>query len=332
VLPWSICPAVPATTYFMRMLLIVLSMALGTVSLRAAAPADNETPTFRSGVADVRVDVRVTEDGKLVNDLSKSDFAVFDDGLVQDLSYFGHDREPVSILLLLDVSGSMQPRLQELAARAREALALLRPGDRVAIMVFGKRTAVHQDFFDNIGESARQIGLALRGHDVGSGTAINSALVDAAEYMKAHLKGVPGRRAILIVTDNLSINYRVPDQKAIRELESADAVLDAIVTGRGIRPSHPEPRQYLNPDSTPADVFLLAEKTGGVAIKSDRAGDSLRDMIESIRARYGLSYHAPGGAQPGSFRRIEVQLSMTARRRYPNALLQYRTGYYAPGS
>lgn len=307
-------------------------MTFATGPLRAADSPNDETPTFRSGVEDVRVDVRVTDDGKLVNDLSRSDFAVFDNGLVQNLSYFGHDREPVSILLLLDVSGSMQPRLQELAARAREALNLLRPGDQVGIMVFGKRTAIHQGFFDNIGESARQIGLALRSHDVGAGTSINSAVVDAAEYMKTHLQGSPGRRAILIVTDDLGINYRIPDQKVIRALESADAVLDAIVTGRAIRPAPPAPGHYANPDFTPADVFLLAEKTGGQAIRSDRTGDSLREMIESIRARYSLSYHVPGGAPSGSFRKIEVQLSMLARKRYPNALLQYRTGYYVPGS
>jgi VWFA-related protein len=315
----------------MRMLFIVLFAALAAFPLRAAGPPD-ETPTFHSGVSDVRIDVRVTEGGKLVNDLSRSDFAVFDNGMVQELSYFGHDREPVSILLLLDVSGSMQPRLQELADRATEALQLLRPGDRVGIMVFGKRTAVHQDFFDNLGESARQIGLAIRGHDVGSGTSINSALVDAADYIKTHLVGVPGRRAILIVTDDLGLNYKMPDQKVVRALESADAVLDAIVTGRAIRPSATRYANSINSDFTPADVFLLSEKTGGVAIRSDRTADSLREMIESIRARYSLSYHLPAAAPPGSYRKVEVQLSMLARQRYPNALLQYRTGYYVPGS
>lgn len=310
----------------------LVSLLLFSVFSASAGPASDETPTFRSGVADVRVDVRVTESGKLVTDLTRDDFAVFDNGQVQNLSYFGHDREPVSVLLLLDVSGSMQPRLQELAARAREALNLLRPGDSVAIMVFGKTTAVHQDFFDNLGESARQIGVAIHGHDVGVGTSINSAILDAAEYIKAHADSAPGRRAILIVTDDLGLNHGISDQKVIRALQSADTVLDAIVTGRGIRPVPARPGQFSGNDTTPADVFLLAEQTGGQAILSDQTAQSLVEMIESIRARYSLSYHSPESAPPGQFRRIEVQLSMLAKRRYPNALVQYRSGYYVPQS
>jgi VWFA-related protein len=312
----------------MRMIFIVL---LTVFALPALADDNHDTPTFRSGVSDVRVDVRATQAGNPITDLTKDDFAVFDNSMVQSLSYFGHDREPVSVLLLLDVSGSMQPLLQEMAAKAREALDLLRPGDQVAIMVFGKRTAAHQDFFDNLAESARQIGVAVTAHDVGVGTAINAAVIDAAAYIKTHLQGSPGRRAVLIVTDNLCLNFRTPDQKVLNALQSADAVLDAIVTGRAIRPGPPKPGQNYNTDFTPADVFLLAEKSGGQAIKSDRTGESLRHMIEAIRGSYSLAYHLPGG-MPGTFRHIEVRLAPEARRRYPGAALQYRTGYLVPSS
>ncbi len=161
-----------------------------------AAPIESDqpaedTPTFKTGVSDVRVDVQVTDGDKLVKDLTKSDFAVTDEGQPQPIVSFAHGDEPVNLILLLDVSGSMQKYIDQIAAEAREALDHLRPGDRVALMVFAKTTAVAQGFSDNLAETARNIGGAVKNWDVGSSTMINSAVMDAARYME-QARG-PGR-------------------------------------------------------------------------------------------------------------------------------------------
>jgi VWFA-related protein len=292
------------------------------------APQDAEaTATFQTGVSDVRVDVQVTEGDKLIKDLTKSDFSVTDEGQPQSIVSFAHGDEPVTLILLLDVSGSMQKYIDEIATEAREALDHLRPGDRVALMVFAKKTALAQDFSDNLAETARNIGGALTSWDVGSSTLINSAIVDAAHYMDKHA-GPGGRRAILILTDNLSTSYRLTDGQVIRELNKADTVMNAIITGRAIRPLPLEPGKPSNPDFTPANVYDLAEKTGGEWVKAENAGDSFKEMIDRIRSRYMLAYHAPD-AQAGTFRHITVTLDDAARKRYPGAELHSRSGYYA---
>lgn len=293
-----------------------------------------ETPTsgpavFKSETSDVRVDVEVTDGKHPIQTLTRDDFTVSDNGQPQNIVYFGHDREKLALILLLDVSGSMQPHVEQLAAKAREALSVLRPGDRVAIMVFGKRSEIHQDFSDNIAESARQIPIAIHGHDVGAGTAINAAIADAADYMRQNA-GDSGRRAILIVTDNLCLNYKLNDDDVIRALYGVDATLNAIVIGRGIRPGPPKAGVYVNPDFTPADVFHLAEATGGEAVRADHPGLTFEEMVEHIRTRYLLAYHAPGG-EPGSLRHIGVALTADALRRYPSAQVHARSGYYVPG-
>jgi VWFA-related protein len=288
------------------------------------------TPTFKTGVSDVRVDVQVTDGEKLIKDLSKGDFDVTDDGQPQSIVSFAHGDEPVTLILLLDVSGSMQKYLDQISLEAREALDHLRPGDRVALMVFAKNTAVAQGFSDNLAETARNIGSALKNWDVGSSTMINSAVVDAAHYMDKHA-GPGGRRAILILTDNLSTSYRLTDGQVIRELNRADTVMNAIITGRAIRPRPLEPAELgkpSNPDLTPANVYDLTEKTGGEWVRAENAGDSFKDMIERIRSRYMLAYHAPD-ASPGTFRHITVTLDDAARKRYPGAELHSRSGYYA---
>src|SRR6204780_96235 len=337
VLPWSIWPAVPIMMFFISTILMLAPLRAqdaAPINAKDAPPAvdqpEEATPTFKTGVWDVRGDVQVTEGDKLVKDLSKSDFAVTDEGQPQSIISFAHGDEPVTLILLLDVSGSMQKYIDQISTEAREALDHLRPGDRVALMVFAKNTAVAQGFSDNLAETARNIGRAVKNWDVGSSTMINSAVVDAAHYMDKHA-GPGGRRAILILTDNLSTSYRLTDGQVIRELNKADTVMNAIITGRAIRPrplDPAEPGKPSNPDLTPANVYDLTEKTGGEWVKAENAGDSFKDMIERIRSRYMLAYHAPD-ASPGTFRHIIVTLDDAARKRYPGAELHSRSGYYA---
>jgi VWFA-related protein len=288
---------------------------------------DEPTATFKTGVSDVRVDVQVTDGNKLIQDLTKDDFAVSDEGQPQSIVSFSHGDEPVTLILLLDISGSMQKHIDEISMEARASLEHLRPGDRVAIMVFAKSTAVAQDFSDNLAETARNIGGAVESWDVGTSTLINSAVMDAAHYMEKHA-GPGGRRAILILTDNLSMSYQLTDGQVIRELNKADTVFNAIITGRAIRPDPPQPGKPSNPDFTPANVYELAEQTGGEWVKAENAGNSFNEMIERIRSRYMLAYHEPA-AHPGKFRHIIVTLGETAHKRYPAAELHSRSGYYA---
>jgi len=313
----------------MRTILILL---LALFAVRARAQGDDET-VFRTGVSDVRVDVQVLSDGSIVRGLKAEDFVVTDEDQPQKIVACDQDSARLSLVLLLDISGSMQKYLTVLARNANQALSLLRPADRVAIMVFATTALVHQDFSDNLAETARQLGPAILGHEeeVGDSTKINAAVLDAAHLidkssgkMNGHSID-PGRRAILIVTDNLGVNNALPDNTVIQALLRADATLNGIVVGRDIRP-RPYQRGE-NPDDTPADIHHLAEETGGVVMKADESKDDFREMVERIRWRYTLAYHAPGGAE-GSFRHIRVELSADARRRYPNAVIYARTGYY----
>lgn len=268
----------------------------------------------------------MVEKGKIITGLTEDAFQITDEGQPQKLVYFGRDAEPLSLVLLLDISGSMRRWLQRITETAREAMGYLRPGDKVAIMVFGKTVEVHQEFSDNLGETARQIAGAIKEHDVGAGTAINQAVAGAADYVRKNASP-QGRHAILILTDNLSISDHFKDEEVIKALYAGDTVLNAIVVGRAIRPDPSKPGAYESPDFTPADVFKLAEETGGEAVRADETDLSFKDMIERIRTRYSLSYHAPGGL-PGSLRHIGVTLTSEARRHYPFAEVRARHGYY----
>jgi len=275
----------------------------------------------------VKVDVAVTNpSGKAITDLKQEDFEILDDNAAQPILYLDHESEPLDLLLLLDVSGSMHPSLTALAGAARTALRPLRTGDRVAVMLFARESAVRQSFTSDFEKVGQEIAGAVKSTDLGSGTAINSAILKAARYIGE--QPATSRRAILIVTDNLSLNYRIPDEEVIRALYGADASVNAILSGKQRRPDPPKPGQYVNPDFTPSDIFKLADETGGLAIEARQAGESFTLMIESIRSRYRLQYAAPP-AQPGAFRKIQVQLAPAARKKNERAKIRARAGYYA---
>jgi VWFA-related protein len=287
-----------------------------------------ETPVFRAGSAWVRVDVQVEEGHTVLSGLGRGDFVVSDEGAPQAVVQFGRESEPLRLLLLVDISGSMHAHLQQVSMAAREALDRLQPDDEVAVMVFRLHAAEREEFTRNRAVAARALNPKLYEElELGSGTAINQAILDAAEYLvKTRQAGRRGREAVLMLTDNRALNYQVPDARAIGALQAADAVFNAIVTGKHGRPKPVAAGVYTNPDFTPSDVFRIAEETGGEAVASDRAGRAFTDLLERIRTRYTLLYAAPK-AEAGTFRRIRVELSPEARRAHPKARLRYRTGY-----
>jgi VWFA-related protein len=308
-------------------LLALLPTCSGQENPATTAPpaAEGQTPVFKTGVSDVRVVVQVTQNNQTVKGLTKDDFIISDSGKPQPIASFSQEREPLNLLLLLDISGSMRVHIEEMAAAALDALKFLTPGDRVAIMTFGVRANVHFDWFDNHSEIARQLGAAVDDQDqVGYGTAINNAVIEAAKYISKDED--PGRHSILMVTDNLGMNYRLNDHMAIGYLLKADATLNAIVVGRAIRPRPAKAGD--NPDYTPADVFVLAEETGGEAVKAEKAAAFFPQMIERIRDRYTFAYHVPEGAKPGEFREISVSLTPAARQAHPDTQIRARSGYY----
>jgi VWFA-related protein len=293
-----------------------------------AQQKDDEIPVFRASVTLIRVDIQVTgRNGKAISDFTQQDFLVFDENQPQQVAHFGRESEPLDLLLLLDISGSMRRSLEDVAAATRAALAQLRPGDRVGLMLFARRAEVVQPFTEDLRSTQNKILDSIYKQNLGSGTLINESLIAAADYMKQ--QPVKGRRAVLIVTDNEGLNYKSPDSEVVRAMHSADTVLNALVVRKGGRPPVVNRARYTNPDFDPPDVYAISEKTGGEAVEGlGKVSEMFQRMIERIRSRYFIQYPAPQ-AEPGTFRHIRVELAPEAKRKYPDATVRAREGYYA---
>ncbi|MEZ5400109.1 MAG: VWA domain-containing protein [Bryobacteraceae bacterium] len=309
-------------------LLIIFAFAAGAQQPPPSAEGAGDAPVFRTGVNYVRVDAQVVDGRRTVSDLTREDFVVFDEGVERPVEYFGRDSEPLWIALVLDVSGSMKRYVEDMAAVARKALRVLGPEDHVAVIFFARDTRVAQEFTVDLDAAAEAIGGASREKGLSAGTAIHSALIDAAGYIGRAVDNKPGRRAIVILTDNEGLNYRVGTDMTLRALFQADTVVNAIVTPKAKPPA--ERKGYTNPDFSPSDVFRLARETGGEVLRAQRAGETFQQMLESIRLRYSLHFKAPEDAESGRMRRIRIELSEGARKRRPGAEVRARSGYAVP--
>jgi len=306
----------------------LLLSIVATLALPAQTPPQEEPPVFRSTAALVSVDVLVTQDGKPVTGLRAEDFVVREEGVPRPVEAFAHDAAPLQVLLLLDVSGSMGRMLRAAAETGRQALAQLASQDEVAVFFFARRARLQQELTREKDLAARALRDAAVESSLGAGTSLNDALLEAAAYLEK-LPPFPGRRALIVLTDNGGVHYQLPDETVIRALSRVNAVANAIVP-ESVQPPKPLRGGDVNPDFTPANIFLIADSTGGEVIRSNDAGRRLRELIERIRLRYNLMIR-PSPAPPGAFRRLSVELSQAAAARVRGAVIRCRPGYYAPG-
>jgi VWFA-related protein len=315
----------------MRAVLVILGCAFAVTAQEAAQ--EENVPIFRSQVSLVRVDARVTDpSGRDIGGLKQGDFVIHDENdrrEVLDVTTES-ERDRVDVVLLLDVSGSMWQHLRELGATTASALGQLKPGARVALMEFASRTQVVQPFTEDYRLVERRITETIFKQTLGRDTFVNEAVAAAAEYLRKNSEPKT-RRFVIVVSDNAGTRSSVTDAQALKSVQSANAVLNAIVVGEA--PTAGETLttvRFTDPEATGfPDLSRYAQATGGMFVTSSRVGEALRDAVGDIRTRYQLHYSAPAGSVAGKFRRIKVELTPEARQRYAGAVIAAREGYYA---
>lgn len=297
----------------MRLRLAVAAFVAGALALAA------DGPSFRTTLSLVKADAYVydRQSGAPILDLQSSDFRVLDEDQPRDIAYFGPDAGPLDLVLLLDVSGSVLEILPRVADAASGALSVLQPGDRAAVMAFSKRTAMTQPLTADLDAVAGGIRTATRVR-IGLDTDINQALWSAADYL--HRSPSASRRAILILTDNMQVT-RVPDALVDEQLAESGAVLDGLLLRGPIalpRVTHP-------------GILGFARNSGGEVIEGNHPAGRLAEMIRRIKFRYSVHFRPVETDSPRP-RRIHIELTDDARRRYPHAVVRARRLYFPKGA
>ncbi len=300
-------------------------LGLLLASTIAAPPA----ATFRTQVFLVRVDASVeTADGRTVDGLTRDDFRVYENGKLQPVSQFSAGDEPLDLILLFDVSGSMRPAVAQVAAAARDAFRELQPGDRVSVMVFNTESEVVWPFTEDLDEVDQAIRSEVLTRPFEGGTFIQQAVDDAAlRFMKQQRTN--RRRAVLIITDNIGQRTR-REQSVVRDFWEADALLSGLIVSSASARAMRTLGAIIGPQTLllQAGMEGIAARTGGDTVHADNA-NAFREAMRRIRTRYSLFYPLPPG-KPKEKRKIRVELSPDAAKRFPGARIKARSGYVAP--
>jgi VWFA-related protein len=296
---------------------------LSSISLFLLLPVicGAQDPVFRTGVSLVRIDAQATAGVGLIEGLTKDDFIIHDNGALQPILYVSQDEDPLDLMLLFDVSGSMQPAMRRLAVSAHTALSELRKGDRVAVADFNTAAQLLAPFNDNLDEVTQKVGDIV---DVryGGGTFILKDIDDAAKNFSRNADE-HRRHAILIFTDNEG-QCSAREKTVVDRLWQSDILLCGLIvpTGPMIRTNFPTLGACEN-------MLGAAEKTGGESVNANDPGHTFREMVRRMRKRYSIFYATPN-AKAGTARKVTVDLSEAAKTRNPNAVVLARKGYLIP--
>jgi VWFA-related protein len=337
----------------MYVLLAITALCLLVAPTAAVATpqADDPPVTFRSDVTLGRVDAQVVDGGDHpIRGLRVQDFILRVDGKPQEIRDFQSEKMPVDVVLLLDVSRSMEPHIRRVATASHEALRALGEQDRIATMVFDRFTRLLMPFRPSRLDAERKLESVLDRETFEGGTDITRGLLDTAAYVEQNARR-DARRAIVIVTDDQTERDR-NEAAVLRALTRADSVLSALIapdalhTGTAYRrpPSFDDdgprdifgdliPRRFgsypRGPRTQSAGTSQIANQSGGDSMAVDQAS-AFEQTLARIRERYALYFYLPEGMQAGGERSVEVLLTDAARRRYPRAEVRYRRSYLAP--
>jgi Ca-activated chloride channel family protein len=288
----------------------------GTVAVKASDPTwvvRTRPGYFAPKPAPVRPSIEFTmaDTARRLLDVSADDLLVFEDGVEQQVEVFQEAVTPISIVFAIDQSGSMKKAAEALKAAARSFIESLRPQDPLATILFSDKARFAHDLSTNRAWALE----AVDGYQANGGTALYDAIHDGL----MRLKGIDGRRVLVVMTDGRDENNpgtgpgSVHGLDAVLErLQSVDATVFAIGLGPRIEGTLLE--------------RLAAESGGEAAFPSDVSGlgPEFRRIVENLRKRYVVGYTSTNTSRDGKWRKVEI------RSRRKDMVATSRGGYFAP--
>ncbi len=265
----------------------------------------------------VTVDAIVRDkQGALVDGLRAEDFAVYDNGVAQQVTHFSRDELPLAVALLIDRSPSVGNYLCEFVSTAWAEFERLKPTDQVVLYSFDKYPTRLTDLTIDRQLIASQVADIV----MGDNTNIYDALVESARYLQA--KARERRHAIIMISDNYTNLMHYDDKDALRAVLEASATLFSVKA--------PSQFHWAPPIKNPKLIEQIARDSGGEVMDLGAAktlGGALDSAIANLRRGYTLGFAPSRPGDPGSFHKLTVKLVM--HKRCPSCTIQTRSGYYA---
>ncbi|HEU4713376.1 MAG TPA: VWA domain-containing protein [Pyrinomonadaceae bacterium] len=287
--------------------------------------------------------------GRLINDLTRTDFRVFEDNTLQPLSDLALRQVPVDVVLMVDASSSVANNIDDFRRAAKGFAERLQADDRISLIKFDDRIELLQDWT----KSRFQLQRALNRVEPGMFTRFNDALLLASKEQFGPTASGKTRRAVIVLSDGID------NGQGTTSLETAlTAMIRAQVTAyivSNTEISKASKRAELDSllggteasikfnqvhidrlrlgiqalDKSEQNLEQLARATGGRLYKPqtfDALESTYAEVADELRHQYALYFTPLNKARDGSFRRVRVETANPAYRP------QTRVGYFAPKS
>jgi Ca-activated chloride channel homolog len=295
-------------------------------------PQQQQQPTFRGGSESVRVFVTVMDhDGRLVTNLKQSDFEIRDENKPQPITLFDNTPQPIRLVVMLDVSGSMEGNLGLLRGASDELFKRLRPDDQLRMGSFGHSVVISPEFTHDPNELRSSLPRAIAPD---APTPLWRAIDEAVSAFK---EAKDQRSVILVLSDGKDsgpIGFR---EKYVSQVEAIDhaRLEDVMVFGVGMRSrSARQPMPGLGPGGLQAALMAdfpdpglakIAQETGGgyaeIRLGQD-LGEAFAHVADELHAQYLIGFAPP--KRDGKVHDIEVRVNQSGLK------ARARKNYVAP--
>jgi Ca-activated chloride channel family protein len=308
----------------------LVALVLTAAPLKAQAPDGGPPPqstVFKSASALVALSVTVQDNSaKYVSGLQPTDFAVYEDGVKQDVRFFESTAVPVDLIVLIDSSSSMGDKMDLVHDAATGFLKTLRPGDRGAVVTFADSVNVAQP----LTMDRALLDTAVRGTTAHGSTALNNAIyISLKQFGQAARQDADVRRqAIVVLSDGEDTSSLVTFDDVLALARKTGVTIYTV----GLQSKYAAARE---PKGTrryfsEADYSMktLARETGAQSFFPTPA--ELKGVYGSIAtelaSQYSIGYVPMNARSDGRFRRVVVQIVSK-----PELRSRSRLGYTADG-
>jgi Ca-activated chloride channel homolog len=304
-----------------RTVLVFAVLALPALLWGQTSPP-RRPPQFGAGIDVIRLNISVLDGrSQYVTQLDRNDFAVFEDGVRQELNFFTRDPLPLTVSLLIDCSASMDLKLPVAQEAGARFLRTLGSEDTGQVVQFNERVEVLQDFTSD----TKALEKAVRSTRASGPTVLYNALyVTLKQLRRAGGPEVPRRRAIILLSDGEDTASLATDDQVMELARTTEVAVYAI----GLQPERPLERKRLEYNQATHFLTALARDSGGQAFFPAALSelDAVYGRIaEELRTQYTLGYVSANPHRDGKWRRIVVR---TPAR--DELQVRHKIGYFAP--
>jgi len=266
-----------------------------TTQVQGPKPGSSGAFTLHVDAEEVVLNCTVLDNKReLVNDLTKSNFKVFEDKALQTVLSLQHQDTPVSIGLLVDNSGSMSTKRAAVAAAALDLVKASNPQDETFVINFSDQAYLDEDFTSDLDKL--QNGLSHLSQS--GGTALYDTVVTASDKMER--SATRPRKVLIVITDGDDNASKLTLDNAVHRVQDMQG---PIIYSIGLLFGGDKSRHAKR------DLQALSSETGGIAFFPDALKDVdsvAAEVARDIRNQYAIAYHSPQ-ASIGGYHTVKVE-------------------------